>query len=345
MNGMKHIIVTYSVGLIAIVMSLASCNKDERDSLITKQTAAVNLEVTVDGLLTKSFANDGTHNVNRIVVIPFKKVAENLTNDDSNFIPAYSFALQTDVSFPLTKPLILHLPTETTYKVLVIGYNQSDYDFNSRNSPANKFYLGSLSLPTTLTNFHLYPKAAIIVPEFFACVANASIGLIPTPGNTFKPGQGVTLKGSLTRLVSGLSVTITNIPDYVKSISLVAENLVMASKATDASALAVQTIGDGANRVLNKKAPASGTIEFKTYLLPTFDANKTGLYLDVELGSSTQRYTVKVPDSPTVSSNNKLIFNPNHATNITGNYLTSINIGFNINSVINLDDPAWDGVQ
>ena len=89
--------------------------------------------------------------------------------------------------------------------------------------------------------------------------------------------------------------------------------------------------------------PSSGNLTFSTYILPTFDTNKTGFYLDVEYGAYTQRYTVKVPDSD-VSSGNKFTLNPNHAINVTGDY-SKINIGFNLSFTINLDDNAWDGLQ
>lgn len=345
MNGMKHIIAAYSVGLFAIVMSLASCSKDDRDNSITKGNVAVKVDIGVDGFMTKSFANDGTHRVNRVVIIPFKKVAENLTNDDSNFQPAYSNALQINVAQFPENNAVIHLLENTTYKVLIIGYNQSDYDYNNRTSPANKFDIGSLTSPTTLANFYLYPKSPTIVPEFFVCIGEVFNSNNVSQGATFKPEQGYTIKGSLARLVSGLSVTMTNIPVFVKSISLVAENLVKTSKATDGSVLQVQTTGDGGNRVLGKLTPVNGSLEFKTYVLPTFDANKTRLFLDVELGSLTQRYSVIVPDNLGVSSSNKLIFSPNHAINLTGNYSTAINYGFTITYGINLDDPAWDGYQ
>lgn len=345
MNGMKHIIAAYSVGLLAVVMSLVSCSKDPTDSSAPEGTVAVNVDLGVDGYMTKSFANDGTHRVNRVVIIPFRKVAENLTNDDSNFQPAYSNGLQINVSqFPVNNAVI-YLSEKTTYKVLIIGYNQSDYDYNNRTSPANKFDVGSLTSPTTLANFYLNPKSANIVPEFFVCMGEAFNSSNVSQGATFKPEQGYTVKGTLARVVSGLSVTISNIPVFVKSISLVAENLVKTSKATDASVLQVQTTGDGGNRILGKLTPVNGALEFKTYLLPTFDANKTGFFLDVELGSLTQRYSVLVPDNIGVSSSNKLTLSPNHAINLTGNYSTAINYGFTITYGINLDDPAWDGIQ
>lgn len=334
-------------GILSILVMgglLSSCQKTEPGgNTVPQGMAAVEVNISADGLHTRSFANDNTHHVNRIVVIPFRKISESLPNDDQNYVPAYTLAVQKDItSFP-SGSIVLHLPIQTTYKLLVVGYNQTDYNYNDRSNPANRFDIGSVASPTTLANFHLYPKSPTAVPEFFTCVCMAYSGASPV-GTAFRPEQGYTLSGTLNRIVSGFSLSITNIPTFVKSVSLVAENLTKASKATDASIVLSQTIGDGGNRMIDKKTPSSSwSITFNEYLLPTFSTYATGFFLDVEYGAYTQRYTVKVPDS-VVSSGNKFILNPNHAINISGDY-SSINIGFNLSFSINLDDNAWDGLQ
>lgn len=52
------------------------------------------------------------------------------------------------------------------------------------------------------------------------------------------------MTGTLKRLVSGLTLEVTNIPAYVNSMTLIAEQLVTATRATDGTALAWQTAGD-----------------------------------------------------------------------------------------------------
>lgn len=321
-------------------LAAVACQHDDASVAPLGEMRDVPVQIGVPS--TRAFANDQTHHVDRVLIIPFRKTAENLTNDNVNFVPAYSYAQQTDVAqFPLN-PATLHLPTGVTFKVLVIGYNHADFDFNAQANPANRFTIGAAANPVTLANFHLAPKSPTIVPEFFTAIANVYNLVIPV-GTTFRAEQGYTLSADLKRLVSGLSITISNVPSFVRSITLTAENLVKASRATDAAATQWQTTGDGGNRILDKKSPVAGVVAFTQYLLPTFATYKTGLTLTVELGSSNQVYTIKAADGPAVSGN-KFIFNPNEAINLTGSYST-INLGFDINHGINLDDDIWDGIQ
>lgn len=328
--------------LSSAIFGLVACGKTETTAVIPGQTTAVSINVDATDLSSKAFVNDNSHRVNRILIIPFRKTSEGLPDANTNFVPLYAMAKQYDVSaFPLNNAVI-HLISGSTHKVLIVGYNSADYDFNNRNSPANRFDIGSAANPTTLDNFYLYPKGATAVPEFFTCICAVSNAGTPM-GDTFKPENGYTLSGTLKRIASGLSVRVTNIPAFVKSVSLVAENLIKASKATDASSVLWQSTGDGGNRLFEKQVPVGGTVSFTKYLLPTFNARKTRLYLDIELGILTQRYTIIVPDGA-VASDNRLIFNPNEAINITGNY-NLINIGFTLTYGIQLDDNLWDGLN
>lgn len=72
---------------------------------------------------------DAALSVNRILILPFRKTDEASSNDAANFIPEYSAARQLDVnSFPAVVTM-LTLSAASTYQLLVIGYNRSDYDF------------------------------------------------------------------------------------------------------------------------------------------------------------------------------------------------------------------------
>ena len=96
--------------------------------------------------------------------------------------------------------------------------------------------------------------------------------------------------------------------------------------------------------MLDKKIPVSNAVTFNRYMLATLDTYKSLYYLDVEYGIFTDRYTLKVADSPNVASGNRIILTPNHWVTITGDY-SNINLGFQINGNINLDDNNWDGIQ
>ncbi|WP_297930612.1 hypothetical protein [uncultured Alistipes sp.] len=326
---------------------LASCREpdaaDAANAADGALTRPVEVALSTEASPTRAFANDGTHRVDRIVAIPFRKTSESLPDDDRNYVPAYTLAVQRDVaSFPVTG-LVLHLPVGSTYKVLVIGYNRADYDYNDRSNPANRFDLGSLSSTATLADFHLYPKSPTAVPEFFTCLCTAYDGSAAV-GTAFRPERNYRLSGALGRLVSGFSVTITGIPPFVKALSLVAENLTRASKATDGSVVLWQTTGDGGNRLIARKTPsAARSVVFDCYLLPTFETRPTRFFLDVEHGALTQRFVVKVPDSE-VSADSRFILKPNRAINVSGGY-AAIQLGFNLGFSVHLDDDAWDGLH
>lgn len=322
------------------VFVMLACGRNDSSEAVPDGAVAVPLEIVAP--VTKAFANDLTHHVNRVLILPFRKTDESLGDDNANYVPVYTYARQVDVNqFPLSS-VTLHLPVQSTYKILAIGYNRTDYDFSNRSNPANRFDIGSTVQPTTLANFQLSPRSAVSVPEFFTTLCEAFGGGV-SKGAAFRPEQGYTVQGTLQRLVSGFSIAITGVPGFVKSITLRAENLVKSSLAVDASVTAWQTAGDGGARILGKKSPSAGSVSFDLYLLPTFTTYKTGFFLDVEFGSATQSYTVKAADGAAVSGN-RFIFNPNQAVNLTGSY-SLINLGFSISYGINLDDNSWDGIQ
>ena len=180
--------------------------------------------------------------------------------------------------------------------------------------------------------------------SFFSCLGIGYMNSTIT-GPTFKPSQINNVKGTLVRLVSGLSLQINNVPNYVKSISLIAERLVTGIRASDAAPMTWQTAGDASQKTLGTKTPVAGTVNFNLFMLPTTAARSTLLYLDVAYGNGfTERYTVKVPDSAGVASGNRITFDSNHWVKITGDY-SSVNLGFTLTGNINLDDNAWDGIQ
>lgn len=283
--------------------------------------------------------------VSRILVLPFQKLNTALPDSQAdNFIPAWNFARQWDVNAFPAESLSLKLAKSFTYKVLVIGYRQSDYNYYSPGAVSNLVELAVQPAPSSLANFRFMPKSPARVPEFFTCVLTASQNGIPI-GTVFTPGEttNISLSGQLKRFVSGLNVSVTNIPGYVKSMTLTAEKMVKSIQVNDTVAVAVQVPGDQDSRVIQKLIPVSGSVNFTTILLPTLNVNKSKYYLIVEYDSTTETYTINVPDSE-VSQSNSIILLPNGTVNITGSY-SLINIGFEISRTIDLDDDSWDGVN
>lgn len=328
---------------IGLVVFGGCSSEDYRD--LSPIESPIPVHLTITGINCHSRApGDAAMSVNRILIIPFRKTNENLSNDPANFIPDYGSARQLNVgSFP-TVATMLNLSPLSTYQLAIIGYNQNNYDFMNQNDALRKFSITSISTPATLANVCLQLTDATVVPEFFSCLG---IGYMNSTmaGPAFKPSQINNVKGTLVRLVSGLSLQINNVPGYVKSMTLVAERLVTGIRASDAAPLTWQTAGDGNFKTLGTRTPVSGTVNFNLFMMPTTAARSTLLYLDVAYGNGfTERYTVKVTDSTGVVSGNRIIFNSNHWVKITGDY-SSVNLGFTLTNNINLDDNAWDGIQ
>ena len=322
---------------------LGGCSTEENRDLFPDENI-VPVHLAINGNNSYTRAPGDAVSINRILVLPFRKTNEALTDDPANFVPEYSAARQLNVnSFPAVATM-LNLSAASTYQLVIIGYNQSDYDFANQNSVTRKFSIASTATPATLANLYLQPVNTPIVPQLFSCTGTGYLKNSMV-GQVFKPSQVDNVKGTLTRLVSALSLQVNNVPGYVNTITLVAEQLVTGIKITDATPLIWQTAGDSGIKTLGTKTPVSGNVSFNLYMLPTTTARNTLLYLDVMYGASfKERYTVKIPNQTGVVLGNRITFDSNHWVKITGNY-SSINLGFTLSGDINLDDNAWDGIQ
>lgn len=335
-------VIHYIWWLGILCWSLSACSDDKL--LDEKGWVEVKLSLTTD-MSTRASSDIGvaTHSVDRILVLPFQKVNLSLPDtQNDNFIPVWSLARQYNIpAFPSTN-LSFTLENSKTYKILVIGYNHADYDHNNPSGSGNRVILSSQPLPTTLANFQLYPKLPNQVPEFFICYGIASKGST-TLGPVFVPDDGITLSGTLGRIVSGLGVKITNIPSYVNSVTLLADNMVKAIRVADTTIAVMQTAGDNESRVIRQQNVVNGTVDFGIFLLPSGKTNTLTFYLDIGLGSLTQRYTMYIEDSD-VTQGGKLMLLPNDAVIISAGY-DKINYGFVITRDINLEDDVWDGIN
>ena len=337
----NHIIALFTgIGMIL----LDGCSTEEnRDLFPDESIVPVHLAISGNSNYTRA-PGDAALSVNRILILPFRKTNEALTDDPANFVPEYSSARQLNVSsFPAVATM-LNLSATSTYQLVIIGYNQNDYDFANQNSATRKFSILSTVTPATLANLYLQPTNTPVVPELFSCTGTGYLknALV---GQKFKPSQVDNVKGTLTRLVSALSLQVNNVPGYVNAMTLAAEQLVTGTRITDAAPLTWQTAGDSGIKTLGTKMPVSGSVSFNLYMLPTTTTRNTLLYLDVAYGTGfKERYTVKIPDQTGVVSGNRITFDSNHWVKITGDY-SSINLGFTLSGNINLDDNAWDGIQ
>lgn len=329
--------------LIPVFLLMIGCAKTDEDIPVPENNkVTVELNLNRYSPLQSRAIGDNTSTVNRVLILPFQKVDESLPDTETSFQPNYDLATQVDIStFPLTSARI-ELLSSYSYRLLVIGFNQADYNFRAP-AASNKFLIGSATAPANLSNFYLYPKSAAQVPEFFSVVCTATDNGTNL-GTTFIPTPTIKLSGTLTRKVGAVSVTVTDVPPLVSSVTLVANNLTQAIKATDGTPLLWQTAYDPANKLDTRTVPINGTTVLQAYILPAPIAQKTALYLDVNIGGIIQRYTIKVNDVSGASSATQVYFPMNYVVNITGSY-NLINFGFTINGNINLDDNAWDGLN
>lgn len=329
-------------GLFILVLS--GCVQDEMIEPTGEELVSIPVEVNGFPFNQTRSIETQPYTANRVLVLPFKKIDENIsTNDDSNFAPYFAAARQVELHTNITHITMLNLPAGSTYKILAVGCNQHDYDLNNPGSPGNTFDIGSVNNPTLLSNVHLLARSAAVVPELFTAIGQSyhdGNGI----GAYFKPEQINSIKINLTRLVSGLNIEIANVPDHVTSITLVAEKLVKGVQPIGGAATIVQASGDADQlKTFSTQLPVSGRVSFNHYILPTMDANKTKLYLDVQYGIFKERYEIKVPDTDGVSALNSITFMPNHVVKISGDY-ANINFGFSLSYAINLDDNNWDGL-
>lgn len=327
---------------VLISFFIGGCTVDDTAGDNPADITEVKLSIDGDMAFTRA-PGDAALSVNRILIVPFRKTNESLTDDPVNYVPEYNAARQIDVnSFPAVATM-LNLSAASTYQIMIVGYNRNDYDFANQNSASRTFSLGSVATPATLANVYLQPVKPTVVPEFFTCIGNGYMkGTLV--GTRFKPGQVNNVQATLKRIVSGFTLDVSNIPGFVTSVSLVAEKLVTATRSTDGTPLLWQVVGDGGLKTFGSMAPVASKVHFNYYLLATLDAQKTLFYLDVSYGVFQERYTMKVADIPNVSLGNRITFTPNHWVKVTGDY-ANINLGFTITDNINLDDNAWDGIQ
>lgn len=333
-------------GLFTFVLS--GCAQVECDDSIHRDGQTVAVPIQINGLYTegtKSIETD-PYTVDRILILPLKKINESIVaNTGDNFEPDYTAAKQVDISSLVTYVTMLDFTAGSTYAVIVIGYNQADYDFNSQGSPGERFSIGSTTMPALFENLHLLLADAADVPEFFVGTCTSYNGSVPV-GAYFKPDQINLLETTITRISSGLNLEIANVPDSVTSITLIAETLVKGIHPVTFEATVVEDPEDPDNlKTFSSQAPVSGDVSFNHFILPTSDAHKTKFYLDVQSGANTKRFPVIVNDLAGVSSGNSITFTPNDAVKISGDY-SKVDFGFIIGTnPINLEDDAWDGLE
>ncbi|MFR9164940.1 MAG: hypothetical protein ACLVKO_01470 [Dysgonomonas sp.] len=331
----------FSILILSCFGCFCSCSSDD-DNEIPKDKGLVSVDLDISFNMYMRPKKSADETVNRILILPFRKIDENLSDDDNNFEVAYSAAKQIDINAFPTYITKLILEENKSYQVLILGYKQNDFDFSDQDNAGNIFRIGSSGTPVTLENFQVSMPNIAETPELFACISDAYLDEA-NKGNVFKPENISKLKGNLTRRVSRLTVGISEIPDYVSSISLEAEYIVTAFKPVIGDPVTVQSTDNNGNNILAEQSVGtSRVVKFSRFLFPTKDVYKTRLYINVLSGSSTTQYQIKVADVSGASEAGYILFYPNNEIRITGRY-DKLDSGMTINNTIGLDEDEWNG--
>lgn len=336
MDVLRHIRkINPALLLIASVFIFISCNEGEfEDSQkLSTDPIAVRFDIGMSDASTRVFSN--THNVNSILIIPCS------SDDGIIFTPLLDMAVQTNVtSFPSCDIKLMLYPNRL-YTVLVVGYNSNDYNYLDPGNKNNKFSI-NLGQPATLSNLNLSLKQPAASPEIFTCICEVFKDNI-LQGTQFRPANDLLIKGTLKRLTSGISMTITEVPNYVASITLRGGTLCKSVKLSDNKPYEVYS----SPTIISTQIPANQTISFNNLILPLYNSlditKSSELYLDVALGSTISTYKVKVKGTPLNTTS--FSFKPNEVYDFKGKYADVLPLGFISNLTVNLDEEAWDGIH
>jgi hypothetical protein len=302
--------------------------------------------------MLKSFADGKTHTADHLVLMLFKKSNEGGETVPSNFALA-EFKQYVVSGFPNFYTFDnLSFEVDATYQLMAMAFKASELYPIPVTNPEGIFNI-SPSLGATLENIHIELLNGRGAPEFFSTMCTAYIGGASTGSSIFTAkddwsfSESLSLKGTLTRKVAGLSFEVVNISSVVDSMVLIADTLTRAAMAASGAHVEESMLENGSNlqtdSVLGVGIPVNGTLTIESYLLPTV----TKFILHVYQGGTYERYTVEVNDVAGVSQDDEITFEPNKLVKIKGNYAEDIGFVIDMSGEgnINLDDNLWNGIN
>lgn len=332
---MKLISDSYRIGaaLLLGICSLWSCQKGDMASDAVEVGVRIGADNVID---TRAFGNDDPLSVDRILVVPFTK-SDALAEDNANYKAARELAIQIDVDqFPIDNLKMLLSPLSTC-RLVFIGFNRHDYDLYGSDPLANGIVidygnsLSDLSIEDRTTQSGTLSNA-----ELFFDISDP-----------FRPNGNTTVSALLTRMVGGISVTLTNVPEGVETriyhtTPLTTRWMVIGETAADTF--------DTQDAYYTMTSNGNGVNYYSRYYFPT--GTTTPITMEMEaVGTSSQ------PSDPPIgrvsvatSSGNRFALEADQAINLRGDYRQVI-LGLELfaanpsNNGINIDDNDWDGVD
>ncbi len=307
---------------------LSSCQKG--DSAFGDRVE-VDMQIGAHNVIgTRVFSNDDPLSVDRILVIPFTK-SNAAAEDNANYTAEPGLAVQMDVDgFPVTDLKMLLSPLSTC-KLVVFGFNRQNYDFHNSDPSTDGLVI---DYGGTLAELSIEDRAA-------ARGTSQSAELFYDVSDPFRPGSGTSVSANLVRMVGGLSVTLTNVPDGVEMRLYHTAPFTTRWMVIGATAAGSFDTQDGYYSITNN---GGGTHYYSRYYFPT---GSTPITMDIE-AIDPEASPKRVPVA--TSSGSQFTLVANQAINLRGDY-RSIILGQELfvsnpsDNGVHIDDDNWDGVD
>lgn len=311
-----------TAALIFLSACLWSCISDgpSGEVEISMRIGAVNV---ID---TRALGNDDPLSVDHIVVVPYIK-SNSAAEDPANYRASTELAVRMDVDqFPVND-LTMMLSPMSTCRLVVLGFNRTNTDDLT-------FDYG-----TSLANLSVEDRAA-------ANNSPSAAELFWDMSDPFVPGGGTTVSATLVRMVGGLSITLTDVPDGVELRLYHNTPLITRWMVTGATA---DGTFDTQENYYTMTAQGGGESYYARYYFPTDAA--APLSMDIEAMDTSASPESRVARVRVATSDgNQFTIVGNRAINLSGDYRQVI-LGqelFETNpddQNIHLDDDNWDGVD
>ncbi len=296
----------------------------------------IDMRIGADNVIgTRAFSNDDPLSVDRILVLPFTK-SNALAENNTNYRAAPELAVQMDVGqFPVTD-LRLFLSPLSTCRLVVLGFNRLEYDFYNRDPSIDDIVI---DWGGSLADLNIEDRAA-------AKGTAHTTELFFDMSDPFIPGSGTSVSALLTRIVGGISVTLTYVPDGVEmrlyhttpltTRWMVTGEAAAGSVDTAGSYYSMDNIGGGVNYYARYYFPAAGTpVTMELAAVDRSDPSAENQIARVQVATS---------------SGNEFNVEANRAINLSGDY-RSVILGQELfvanptDENIHIDDDNWDGVD
>ncbi len=333
---MKLISNSYRITGAALLLGICllwSCRKSD---ILPGDTVEVGVRIGADNVIdTRAFGNNDPLSVDRILVVPFTK-SDALAEDNDNYKAARELAIQIDVDLFPVNDLRMLLSPLSTCRLVFIGFNRQDYDLYGSDPLASGI---AIDYGRSLAELSIEDRATVN-----GSPRNAE--LFFDISDPFRPGGGTTVSALLERIVGGISVTLTNVPEGVET--RIYHTSPLTTRWMVIGEEGAETL-DTQDAYYTMRDNGNGVNYYSRYYFPT---GTTPVTMEMEAVSASAQ-----PSDPPIarvrvatSSGNLFDVEADLAINLSGDY-RQVLLGQELfaanpsNNGINIDDDNWDGVD